>query len=148
MWYVFFFSSRRRHTRCALVTGVQSVLFRSLGVGRNLHEVQSGTLRPAPGIGGRYDADLLSVLVDQADLGRGDHLVHARPVAGGRAIKRWTCYCRTPRSCYWLPLAGDYRAKGGFDTRTVRPGPSPQRRTGPTGPRPTLTTFSVRHPDG
>src|SRR3546814_5170229 len=27
----FFFSSRRRHTRCALVTGVQSVLFRSQG---------------------------------------------------------------------------------------------------------------------
>src|SRR3546814_4501988 len=27
--FVFFFSSRRRHTRCALVTGVQSVLFRS-----------------------------------------------------------------------------------------------------------------------
>src|SRR3546814_13112181 len=26
---VFFFSSRRRHTRCALVTGVQTVLFRS-----------------------------------------------------------------------------------------------------------------------
>src|SRR3546814_19643312 len=29
MSQVFFFSSRRRHTRCALVTGVQSVLFRS-----------------------------------------------------------------------------------------------------------------------
>src|SRR3546814_2671020 len=31
MYYVllFFFSSRRRHTRCALVTGVQRVLFRS-----------------------------------------------------------------------------------------------------------------------
>src|SRR3546814_5763878 len=27
--FVFFFSSRRRHTRCALVTGVQRVLFRS-----------------------------------------------------------------------------------------------------------------------
>src|SRR3546814_1058542 len=27
--YFFFFSSRRRHTRCALVTGVQTVLFRS-----------------------------------------------------------------------------------------------------------------------
>src|SRR3546814_7908642 len=27
---MFFFSSRRRHTRCALVTGVQSVLFRSV----------------------------------------------------------------------------------------------------------------------
>src|SRR3546814_1857481 len=26
----FFFSSRRRHTRCALVTGVRRVLFRSL----------------------------------------------------------------------------------------------------------------------
>src|SRR3546814_5232685 len=24
LWYVFFFSSRRRHTRCALVTGVQT----------------------------------------------------------------------------------------------------------------------------
>src|SRR3546814_16823861 len=34
MYYVcyvfFFFSSRRRHTRCALVTGVQRVLFRSI----------------------------------------------------------------------------------------------------------------------
>src|SRR3546814_5642150 len=27
---LFFFSSRRRHTRCALVTGVQTVLFRSV----------------------------------------------------------------------------------------------------------------------
>src|SRR3546814_1531458 len=27
--FVFFFSSRRRHTRCALVTGVQTLLFRS-----------------------------------------------------------------------------------------------------------------------
>src|SRR3546814_16418560 len=27
--FVFFFSSRRRHTRCALVTGVQTWLFRS-----------------------------------------------------------------------------------------------------------------------
>src|SRR3546814_7676187 len=30
----FFFSSRRRHTMCALVTGVQTVLFRSLADGR------------------------------------------------------------------------------------------------------------------
>src|SRR3546814_5046627 len=29
MCVLFFFSSRRRHTRCALVTGVQRVLFRS-----------------------------------------------------------------------------------------------------------------------
>src|SRR3546814_2182818 len=31
MYILFFFSSRRRHTRCALVTGVQRVLFRSMG---------------------------------------------------------------------------------------------------------------------
>src|SRR3546814_13550243 len=30
VWFCFFFSSRRRHTRCALVTGVRRVLFRSL----------------------------------------------------------------------------------------------------------------------
>src|SRR3546814_3068830 len=29
-YYCLFFSSRRRHTRCALVTGVQRVLFRSV----------------------------------------------------------------------------------------------------------------------
>src|SRR3546814_10749896 len=28
-WFVFFFSSRRRHTRCALVTGVQTCALRS-----------------------------------------------------------------------------------------------------------------------
>src|SRR3546814_7514261 len=32
---VLFFSSRRRHTRCALVTGVQTVLFRSAGHSAN-----------------------------------------------------------------------------------------------------------------
>src|SRR3546814_454459 len=30
LFYNFFFSSRRRHTRCALVTGVRRVLFRSI----------------------------------------------------------------------------------------------------------------------
>src|SRR3546814_3988112 len=32
-FYLFFFSSRRRHTRCALVTGVRRVLFRSTWFG-------------------------------------------------------------------------------------------------------------------
>src|SRR3546814_16065977 len=47
MWYLFclvcllcfilfFFSSRRRHTRCALVTGVQTLLFRSVYAGSGL----------------------------------------------------------------------------------------------------------------
>src|SRR3546814_17557634 len=34
----FFFSSRRRHTRCALVTGVQTVLFRSVVVFHDLFD--------------------------------------------------------------------------------------------------------------
>src|SRR3546814_9772764 len=33
LFLYFFCSSRRRHTRCALVTGVQTVLFRSGGIG-------------------------------------------------------------------------------------------------------------------
>src|SRR3546814_15130134 len=56
-WSVFFFSSRRRHTRCALVTGVQTVLFRSRrrarprrpGAGAGQHRPQ----RPAGPGGGR-----------------------------------------------------------------------------------------------
>src|SRR3546814_10946351 len=35
MLLYFFFSSRRRHTRCALVTGVRRVLFRSLDRAKN-----------------------------------------------------------------------------------------------------------------
>src|SRR3546814_4755431 len=51
--FIFFFSSRRRHTRCALVTGVRRVLFRSASalveasnflsarmVGRTIEEAQ------------------------------------------------------------------------------------------------------------
>src|SRR3546814_5719835 len=41
---MFFFSSRRRHTRCALVTGVQRVLFRSW------KGIQQGVSLPSCGI--------------------------------------------------------------------------------------------------
>src|SRR3546814_5138606 len=45
-WYlVFFFSSRRRHTRCALVTGVQTCalpIYRGLMALRNSLELQLG----------------------------------------------------------------------------------------------------------
>src|SRR3546814_3534457 len=37
---VFFFSSRRRHTKCALVTGVQTVLFRSVHAVAQAHVMQ------------------------------------------------------------------------------------------------------------
>src|SRR3546814_6421682 len=47
---LFFFSSRRRHTRCALVTGVQRVLFRSpeRAEPRTLQDPQGGD-EPASG---------------------------------------------------------------------------------------------------
>src|SRR3546814_9039883 len=41
---VFFFSSRRRHTRCALVTGVQTC---ALPISRNREEVAHGTFTGA-----------------------------------------------------------------------------------------------------
>src|SRR3546814_7882105 len=42
MLLYFFFSSRRRHTRCALVTGVRRVLFRSLVRGKNAFAIGDG----------------------------------------------------------------------------------------------------------
>src|SRR3546814_4969406 len=51
-WGRFFFSSRRRHTRCALVTGVQTC---ALPIFKRLHAMaaeQLGGLLQACGIGG------------------------------------------------------------------------------------------------
>src|SRR3546814_7969691 len=42
---LFFFSSRRRHTRCALVTGFRRVLFRSQGL-RSADAQSTGTPMP------------------------------------------------------------------------------------------------------
>src|SRR3546814_8076608 len=50
VFFCFFFSSRRRHTRCALVTGVQTCALPIFGIGRALprqHMPQQG--------GGRID---------------------------------------------------------------------------------------------
>src|SRR3546814_3693918 len=47
--FVFFFSSRRRHTRCALVTGVQTCALPIYGHARRL----GGGGRPAHGRGAR-----------------------------------------------------------------------------------------------
>src|SRR3546814_6841608 len=44
--FCFFFSSRRRHTRCALVTGVRRVLFRS-PLSRRLLRANSGAMAAA-----------------------------------------------------------------------------------------------------
>src|SRR3546814_10731507 len=45
---VFFFSSRRRHTRCALVTGFRRVLFRSLVASGNQPEPEAAVREPQP----------------------------------------------------------------------------------------------------
>src|SRR3546814_7331328 len=55
VWLVFFFSSRRRHTRCALVTGVQTCALpiydqgkgygRNLTTGRDIHKQSYYSLR-------------------------------------------------------------------------------------------------------
>src|SRR3546814_5433444 len=42
--YVFFFSSRRRHTRCALVTGVQTCALPIYGASRTLRRILSAIL--------------------------------------------------------------------------------------------------------
>src|SRR3546814_3273887 len=47
MCVVFFFSSRRRHTRCALVTGVQTCalpIYTKAQLGAFMQEVQSGNM--------------------------------------------------------------------------------------------------------
>src|SRR3546814_20227840 len=80
---IFFFSSRRRHTRCALVTGVQTcALPISLGAAK------SGTMRaPAPrSMAGRSSRDRL-----RGDIKAGDLPVAREPsmtVDGSPALRR------------------------------------------------------------
>src|SRR3546814_5457454 len=66
---MFFFSSRRRHTRCALVTGVQTCALPISGIGIALRsswdvaaELKSGALRVVlPDYGGARDAAIFAV---------------------------------------------------------------------------------------
>src|SRR3546814_3556241 len=49
--YFFFFSSRRRHTRCALVTGVQTC---ALPISLDLNAIAAFTQRPADVVGTHF----------------------------------------------------------------------------------------------
>src|SRR3546814_4090741 len=93
----FFFSSRRRHTRCALVTGVQTCalpIFRdrqAIGLGANLHRFLAAGQRP----GDRLQRHaLLREHMQLVDLGRGPWLfvafeavLHAMPSASALAAR-------------------------------------------------------------
>src|SRR3546814_10094546 len=62
VYLLFFVSSRRRHTSCALVTGVQTVLFRSVGIeliSTNMIAARAGLTPPALY---RYFGDKYAVL--------------------------------------------------------------------------------------
>src|SRR3546814_6586091 len=100
---LFFFSSRRRHTRCALVTGVRRVLFRSSSVkggcsipSRIGHEyLPSRHARlldeGRPGHRPQRPHDHAGLLPDlprgAGDLDRRDHLVRAREILGVRTLR-------------------------------------------------------------
>src|SRR3546814_1320898 len=53
----FFYSSRRRHTRCALVTGVQTLLFRSPGYEKLALVLREAYLQAAKGKGAERHAN-------------------------------------------------------------------------------------------
>src|SRR3546814_4960770 len=77
--FCFFFSSRRRHTRCALVTGVQTCALPIsywLGSQRGLWRVQPGQI-PVP-----------------------------VPLGGPGIVKPMTALLRTDDGALWVPVAG------------------------------------------
>src|SRR3546814_9177690 len=82
-----FFSSRRRHTICALVTGVQTC---ALPISRQLHRATDFTLED--------DLDPLRAAVDQASLMQRDDVDHVRSEER-RVGKECVSTCRS----WWSP---------------------------------------------
>src|SRR3546814_6829411 len=75
MFFCFFFSSRRRHTRCALVTGVQSVLFRSFDLedvaGAEILDRDDGSQRLARGRGAGETDQVVMIIFAGAERRQG-----------------------------------------------------------------------------
>src|SRR3546814_20872364 len=65
IFYLFFFSSRRRHTRCALVTGVQTcalpIYVRTLNIANN--PFKPGDILVTSGTGGLYPPNIPVAIV-------------------------------------------------------------------------------------
>src|SRR3546814_4679003 len=73
MFYIFFFSSRRRHTRCALLTGVQTCALpiyprpaRRAASPPRSNDMATQEIK-VPDIGGYDDAPVIEVLVAVGD---------------------------------------------------------------------------------
>src|SRR3546814_17770364 len=92
MYSIFFFSSRRRHTRCALVTGFRRVLFRSVAdCGRSQSQSQGKVPPSGQGLQ-RFVTDALKS-------------PSQRPPRPGRSEERrvgkaWVSTCRSRWSPY------------------------------------------------
>src|SRR3546814_17600309 len=82
MWivYVFFFSSRRRHTRCALVTGVQTCALPILG--GSVQRVDVGDAAGERDLR-HVAAEALELLVLRNEVGFAVHFDHRAAVAVG-----------------------------------------------------------------
>src|SRR3546814_17276199 len=104
--FCFFFSSRRRHTSCALVTGVQTCALPIL----KLRPAEPGR---APSVCQEFFVHACSVCVRHG-CGACGHISHARYSAGGRSGG-----CRSPRTSY--PARAPHWA--------VHPTPDPRPRT-------------------
>src|SRR3546814_15706226 len=119
----FFFSSRRRHTRCALVTGVQTCALPIL---------------PAPAVAQR-DGDralgvLLAddVLVERGDDGLGGELVVHSSLKGKGVVRHIGC-------------AAARNNRSGSTAADVAGDRSEERRLGKEGVRPCISRWSTSH---
>jgi hypothetical protein len=63
---------------------------RRLGVGGDFDEVEAGFLSQGESIVDRYNAPVLSAVVDELNLGNPDVLVRTRPVLAGRRGLEWS----------------------------------------------------------
>src|SRR3546814_10550832 len=83
---MFFFSSRRRHTRCALVTGVQTCALPISSVGQGENGFVRGTIAKLE----RGNAGALSGVLGDEHAGPAVHVIHG--AAGERIVPpaRWS----------------------------------------------------------
>src|SRR3546814_17595675 len=147
----FFFSSRRRHTRCALVTGVQTCALPIclMEVGRGCAVVYTRLVYTTPGPRGSSDGALPIQARQPAAAGLHAPLRHPRPTGHRRAADRDCAERAGHRLAHAATLrfpAGARRLGDRSDPPPIRhppeptlgpPPPSPHRHTHTAPPPPT-----------